>query len=55
MGTAIGVAGGVVVTFLAGLGFVWLRLRARSLLAPILAHAALNSGAYLAGWLIVNS
>lgn len=55
VGTAIGVAGGVVVTFLAGLIFVWLRMRARSLLAPILAHAALNSTAYLAGWWIVTA
>lgn len=54
LGTAIGVAGGIVVTFLAGLIFVWLRMRARSLLAPILAHAALNSTAYLAGWWIVT-
>jgi membrane protease YdiL (CAAX protease family) len=34
------VAGGV---------FAWLRLRSRSLLAPVLAHAAVNVSAYLAG------
>lgn len=33
----------------AGLLFAWLRLRSRSLLAPILAHAATNASAYLAG------
>jgi membrane protease YdiL (CAAX protease family) len=33
----------------AGAGFAWLRLRSRSLLAPVLAHAALNVSAYLAG------
>jgi membrane protease YdiL (CAAX protease family) len=33
----------------AGLVFAWLRLRSRSVLAPALAHAALNMSAYLAG------
>jgi uncharacterized protein len=33
----------------AGAGFAWLRLRSRSVLAPVLAHAALNVSAYLAG------
>jgi membrane protease YdiL (CAAX protease family) len=33
----------------AGAGFAWLRLRSRSVLAPALAHAALNVSAYLAG------
>jgi membrane protease YdiL (CAAX protease family) len=28
---------------------VWLRLRSRSVLAPVLAHAAVNMSAYLAG------
>jgi len=36
------------VTTAAGLLFAWLRLRANSLLAPILAHVATNSLAYLA-------
>jgi hypothetical protein len=39
----------------AGVGclFAWLRLRSRSLLAPILAHAATNASAYLAGrWVV---
>jgi uncharacterized protein len=33
----------------AGGGFAWLRLRSGSVLAPTLAHAALNVSAYLAG------
>lgn len=42
------VVGTVVVTTLAGGAFAWLRLRANSLLASLLAHAATNSLAYLA-------
>ena len=33
----------------AGVVFAWLRLRSRSVVAPVLAHAALNISAYLAG------
>ena len=36
------VAGAVLVTFVAGLAFAWLRLRSRSLVAPVLAHVATN-------------
>jgi hypothetical protein len=36
-------------TAVAGGAFAWLRLRSRSVLAPILAHAAVNVSAYLAG------
>jgi uncharacterized protein len=36
-------------TTAAGGAFAWLRLRSRSVLAPILAHAAVNLSAYLAG------
>jgi membrane protease YdiL (CAAX protease family) len=46
--TAIAVAGDVVATTIAGLGFGWLRLRSGSVLAPALAHAALNATAYAA-------
>jgi uncharacterized protein len=42
------VLGAAVVTAVAGSGFAALRLRSRSLLAPVLAHAALNAAAYLA-------
>jgi len=36
-------------TAAAGGALAWLRLRSRSLVAPVLAHAALNASAYLAG------
>lgn len=48
------VIGTVAVLTVAGFGFTWLRLRAGSLVAPILAHAATNIAAYLAGWLVVT-
>ncbi len=48
------VAGAVASTFVAGLIFVWLRARSRSLIAPIVAHAAINSTAFLLGWVIAN-
>ena len=41
------VLGAATVTAAAGAGFAALRLRSRSLLAPVLAHAALNATAYL--------
>jgi membrane protease YdiL (CAAX protease family) len=43
------VAGNVAVTGAAGAVFAWLRLRSGSLLAPLLAHAALNDSALMAG------
>jgi membrane protease YdiL (CAAX protease family) len=46
--TALTVVGDVAATAVAGLGFGWLRLRSRSVLAPALAHAALNASAYAA-------
>lgn len=48
------IVGGVVATAVAGLGFVWFRLRSGSLVAPIVVHAAINAAAYSAGWLIVS-
>jgi uncharacterized protein len=42
------VGGNVAVTGLAGAVFAWLRLRSGSVLAPVLAHAALNDAALLA-------
>ena len=51
---AIGtVVGTVAVTTVAGVAFAWLRLRSGSLLAPILAHVATNSIAYV-GAVIVD-
>jgi membrane protease YdiL (CAAX protease family) len=43
------VAGNVAVTSVAGAVFAWLRLRSGSVLAPLLAHAALNDSALVAG------
>jgi membrane protease YdiL (CAAX protease family) len=42
------VLGDVVATTIGGLGFGWLRLRSGSIVAPTMAHAALNGSAYLA-------
>jgi len=42
------VAGNVAATGAAGVVFAWLRLRSGSVLAPILAHAALNDSALIA-------
>jgi uncharacterized protein len=41
-------------TAAAGGAFAWLRLRTRSVLAPVLAHAAINLSAYLAGRQLVS-
>jgi uncharacterized protein len=41
-------------TATAGGAFAWLRLRSRSVLAPVLAHAAVNLSAYLAGRRLVK-
>ena len=49
------VVGSVLVTGFAGYAFTWLRLRANSLLAPVLAHFAINSVAYVAGWIVVRN
>jgi membrane protease YdiL (CAAX protease family) len=48
------VAGAVVVTFVAGLAFAWLRLRSRSLVAPVLAHVATNGLALVAAWAVAH-
>ncbi len=42
------IGGSVGVTAIAGVGFAWLRIRSGSLLAPVLAHAAINALALLA-------
>lgn len=52
LGDGPAVAGGTLVaTTVAGLGFGWLRTRSGSLLAPVLAHTATNSGALVAAWI----
>jgi len=48
-GRRLAVAATTLSTAAAGGVFAWLRLRSRSLLAPVLAHAAVNVSAYLAG------
>ena len=45
--------GAVAATFAAGLAFAWLRLRSRSLLAPVLAHAATNGLGLAVAWFAV--
>ena len=42
------------VTFVAGLVFAWLRLRSRSLVAPVLAHVATNGLALVAAWAVAH-
>jgi uncharacterized protein len=55
-GRRIAVLGTMLSTAGAGLLFAWLRLRSRSLPAPILAHAATNASAYLAGrWVVLHT
>ncbi len=46
------VAGAVAFTAAGGLFFAWLRLRSGSLLAPLLAHAGINSVATVAAYLV---
>jgi len=53
-GAALVVLGSVVATFVAGLVFCWLRLRSRSLLAPVLAHLATNGAALVVAWFVVR-
>jgi membrane protease YdiL (CAAX protease family) len=58
-GSVAGQAGVVLATFatttVAGLGFSWLRDRTRSVLAPIIVHAAVNVGGYAGGWLAARA
>jgi membrane protease YdiL (CAAX protease family) len=53
-GRLVVVLGAVVVTFVAGLVFGWLRLRSRSLLASVLAHAATNGLGLAVAWVTVR-
>ncbi len=48
-------AGTVAITVLGAAGLAWLRLRARHVLAPMLAHTATNSIAYVAAVIAVNA
>lgn len=49
------IAAAVVVTAVAGAGFCALRLMSRSLLAPLLVHASINSAATVAAYLVLQS
>ena len=53
-GRVLLVLGSVAVTFVAGLVFCWLRLRSRSLIAPIMAHAATDGLALTVAWFVVH-
>jgi uncharacterized protein len=53
-GQVLLVLGAVAVTFVAGLAFCWLRLRSRSLIAPVLAHAATDGLALAVAWFAVH-
>ncbi|MET0909772.1 MAG: CPBP family intramembrane glutamic endopeptidase, partial [Ilumatobacteraceae bacterium] len=46
------VAGTFVATFVAGLGFIWLRHRSQHLAAPILAHIGTNSIPFALAWYV---
>jgi membrane protease YdiL (CAAX protease family) len=53
-GRLVVVVGAVVVTFVAGLVFGWLRLRSRSLLASVLAHVATNGLSLAVAWVTLR-
>jgi membrane protease YdiL (CAAX protease family) len=50
----LALSGSVAGTALAGFAFLWLRLRANSTVAPVLAHIATNSFALLAALFVVR-
>jgi len=54
IGLTIALLGTVGGTFLAGLGFQWLRLYANSAAAPVLAHIGTNSAAFLGALIVVH-
>ena len=53
-GEVLLVLGAIAVTSIAGLAFCWLRLRSKSLIAPIMAHAATNGVALTVAWFAVH-
>lgn len=53
-GIALAAVGSVIGTAVAGFGFLWLRLRANSTVAPVMAHIATNSFALLAALFVVR-
>jgi uncharacterized protein len=53
-GQVLLVLGSIIVTFVAGLAFCWLRLRSMSLIAPVMAHVATNGLALTVAWFAVH-
>lgn len=53
-GVAVAVAAAVVSTAVAGVLFCWVRLRADSVVAPMLAHVATNSIAFAVAWWVLR-
>jgi membrane protease YdiL (CAAX protease family) len=53
-GQVLVVLGSIAVTFVAGLAFCWLRLRSRSLIAPVMAHIATNGLALTVAWITLH-
>jgi membrane protease YdiL (CAAX protease family) len=53
-GQTLLVLGAIAVTFAAGLVFCWLILRSRSLIAPVIAHAATNGLTLTAAWFTIH-
>lgn len=52
---ALSVTVQVIVTAGVGMVFCWLRFRSGSIIAPVLAHWAVNGAAFVVGWLIVEN
>ncbi|MDF2091098.1 CPBP family intramembrane metalloprotease [Knoellia sp. 3-2P3] len=53
-GQVLVVLGAIAVTFVSGLAFCWLRLRSRSLVAPLIAHVATNGLALVVAWVTLQ-
>ena len=53
-GQVLLVLGSIAVTFIAGLAFCWLRLRSKSLIAPVIAHVATDGLALAVAWFTVH-
>jgi CAAX protease family protein len=53
-GQVLVVLGAIAVTFVAGLAFCWLRLRSKSLIASVIAHAATDGLALAVAWFAVH-
>ena len=53
-GQVLLVLGSIAVTFIAGLVFCWLRLRSKSLIAPVIGHVATDGLALAVAWFTVH-